>query len=303
MNKLYDLVILGNGIAGMTASIYAKRAGIDFALIGYDSGIHGQVDNAISIENYMAFPYITGFELGENFQAHIEKYGVSVLEHYISEIKKNENYYTVICEDGELFNAKSVIYALGCTHRKLNANISDDVWLNYCATCDGFLYRDKCVAVVGGGNSAFTEALYLSKICKSVNIVMCDDNITADAIEVDRVKNTNNISITMDFPVEMICKNSDHKLEMYSTGKDEIEVDGIFVAIGLKPQDVILPAELSLSDDSFIIGDESCRTNLDGFFVAGDARTKMLRQCVTASADGANAVASVIRYLSNSIDS
>lgn len=306
-----DLIILGNGIAGMTAAVYAKRAGLDFTLIGIDECIHGQVDNAISIENYLGFPFISGFELGSKFADHLRELSIEVVEDEVKTIYKyiDEKYkYPVFEITGEnnKYNSKSVIYALGCTHRHLNAEIGDNIHVHYCATCDGYLYNGKDVVVIGGGNSAFTEALYLSNICRSVLIVMCDENITADAIEVERVNNRDNITIIKNFPIGVIRNETGKFLELICTDKnstnvnDTIMTDGVFVAIGMKPVDVDMYVyDLVRDNAGFIVGDETGTTSSKGFFVSGDARTKKLRQCVTASADGANAVVSAIDYLNS----
>lgn len=303
----YDLAILGNGIAGMTAAVYAKRAGLDFIIIGQDTDLHGQIDNAISIENYLGLPFISGFELGNMFSDHLTKLDIDVTEDEIISVHKciDENYsypiFKIVCEYNKTYYAKSIIYALGCTHKHLNTNIIGNVKIHYCATCDGYLYKDKDVAVIGGGNSAFTEALYLSKICKQVAIVMCDSNITADRIEVERVENTDNITIIKDFPISDIKNESGKCIEIICANRDKsIMFDGVFVAIGMRPSNVALEVyDLMMYNEEFIFGDETGATSSKGFFVAGDIRSKKLRQCVTASADGANAVVSVIDYLNS----
>ena len=307
---IYDLAILGNGIAGMTAAVYAKRAGLDFILIGQDEDVHGQVDNAISSENYMGLPFVSGYELGELFSEHLAKLDIDTTEDEVISVYKYCNpmqsypLYDVSGEFNKIYCAKSVIYALGCTHKHLNVETVGNVHMHYCATCDGYLYKDKTVAVIGGGNSAFTEALHLSKICSHVFIVMCDDNITADKVEVDRVKSTQNITIAKNFPVGVIKDEGGKFLEVSCTAGhsphcgENIMVDGVFVAIGMQPTKVDLWIYDLVKDQyGFIEGSEDCKTSSDGFFVAGDARTKRLRQCVTASADGANAVVSAIEYL------
>lgn len=307
-----DLIILGNGIAGMTAAVYAKRAGLDFLLIGQDSDMHGQVDNAISIENYLGIPNVSGFELGNMFAQHLEEMGIEVIEDEIMSVFKKHcgptpyPTFEITGEFNKKYYAKSVIYALGCTHRHLNADIGDNVHVHYCATCDGYLYSGKDVAVIGGGNSAFTEALHLSNTCRNVLIVMCDENITADAIEVERVKHRENITIIKNFPIGVIRNENGKFIELICTDKnspnvnDTIMTDGVFVAIGMKPVDVDLYVyDLVRDSAEFIVGHETGTTSSKGFFVAGDARTKRLRQCVTASSDGANAVVSAIDYLNS----
>jgi thioredoxin reductase (NADPH) len=198
--------------------------------------------------------------------------------------------------------AKSVIYALGARHRELKCEIKDEIPIHYCALCDGTLYKDKNVAIIGGGDVAFTQAEYLSKICERVFIIMCDDNITASPSTAERVKNIDNVFITYNFPVHKIKKHnrvSHYELISNDTNEFSFFVDGIFVAIGMIPntQSIIITKPLVTDTFGYITTDENCKTACNGFFAAGDVRAKAVRQSITAAADGAIAVNSVINYL------
>ena len=159
-----DLIILGNGMAGMTAALYAKRANLDFDIIGKDSYDFGQIGNAILVENYPCSESKSGFDLAMSLHDQLEANGVEIKEHEVEDIFKFDNYYRIYCADGESFETKTIIYALGANHRELKT-IDQNVPVHYCALCDGTLYKDKRVAVIGGGDVAFTQAEYLSKIC------------------------------------------------------------------------------------------------------------------------------------------
>lgn len=306
-----DLIILGNGMAGMTAALYAARANLDFKLVGKDEFMFGQIGDAILVENYPCAGRLTGFDLAMKLHDQLEYVGVNVEEHEVKNIFKDNgnNCFVIEYDDGAIANAKTVIYALGASHRKLNCEIEEGIPIHYCALCDGAFYRDKHVAIIGGGDSAFTQAEYLSKICKGVQIMMCDDNITANEVLVARIKEIDNIRIHYNTPVDKICY---HNL---SDGKKTVHLDchdlednspyglsvngGVFVAIGMIPntQSIASSFPLIITTQGYIIADENCRTTIPGFFAAGDVRAKQLRQSITAAADGANAVQSVINYL------
>lgn len=297
-----DLIILGNGMAGMTAALYAKRANLDFKIVGKDEFDFGQIGNAILVENYPCAASQSGFDLAMKLHDQLVENGIEVEEHTISKIMQiSDGVLSIYYKDGTVDLTKSIIYALGARHRELKCEIEDGIPIHYCALCDGALYKDKTVAIIGGGDVAFTQAEYLSKICKRVFIVMCDENVTAAASTFERVKNIDNIDITYNFPILKISKNSLSE-EKYMLDNPKIGfllVDGIFVAIGMIPNtQSIVPSSPIITDTlGYIQADENCRTKIDGFFAAGDVRAKAVRQSITAAADGAIAVNSVINYL------
>lgn len=313
-----DLIILGNGMAGMTAALYAKRANLDFKIVGRDEYDFGQIGNAILVENFPCAASQSGFELASSLHDQLEANSIKVEEHEVIKITQAMiNHYGlgfhINYADGTNDFCKTVIYALGASHRKLNCEIEEGIPVHYCALCDGNLYKNKTVAIIGGGDVAFTEAEYLSKICKQVFIVMCDENITASPSITERVKNISNIDIYFNTPIDKICKDRDEKINICSTyvekqpfGEDIVkkrtfvfEKLGIFVAIGMIPNTKsIVPSSPIITDTlGYIQADENCKTKIDGFFAAGDVRAKSVRQAITAAADGATVVQSVINYL------
>lgn len=308
-----DLIILGNGMAGMTAALYAKRANLDFKIVGRDEYDFGQISNAILVENFPCVEPISGFDLAMKLHDQLEANEIKVEEHEVGVVSElEEGGFAVEYTDGTEEYARAIIYALGAKHRELNCEIEEGIPIHYCALCDGALYKDKTVAVIGGGDVAFTQAEYLSNICKNVMIIMCDENITASPSITERVKNISNIDIYFNTPIDKICRDRDGKINICSTyvekqpfGEDIVkkrtfvfEDLGIFVAIGMVPN----TAHINLSDvvnkDGYITALDTGISMLNpGFFAAGDVRTKMTRQALTAASDGANAVQSAIKYL------
>lgn len=313
-----DLIILGNGMAGMTAALYAKRANLDFKIVGKDEYDFGQIGNAVLVENYPCASSQTGFDLAMSLHNQLEANDIKVEEHEVISVEKTTGLlplpFIVEYADGTVDEAKSIIYALGATPYKLKCEIETGVPIHYCAICDGPLYKDKTVAIIGGGDVAFTQAEYLSKICKQVSIVMCDRNVTAAPCTFERVSKIKNIRIIYDFVINEIVTNKFYIVDNNNEGHrfiisrqvpDDgkarllgISADGIFVAIGMKPN--IAPLDIFLDcwdEKGHIITDNECGTKYPGLFAAGDIRQKQVRQAITAAADGAIAVQGVINYL------
>lgn len=298
-----DLIILGNGMAGMTAALYAAHAKLDFKIVGKDEFDFGQIGDAILVENYPCAQNLKGFDLAMSLHDQLFENNVQIEEHTVKFITQKDKYYIVEYDDGTSEETKTIIYALGAQHRQLNCLIEDNIPIHYCALCDGSFYKDKHIVVIGGGDSAFTQAEYLSKICKSVYILMCDENVTASPITFERVKNINNVRIVYNYPVDFVGNyrtfGEDKKYWIRSKKYDlGFVFDGIFVAIGMIPNTTPLKFfDLMCDQNRYIIADENGKTNYNGFFAAGDVRQKKLRQSITAAADGANCVQSVISYL------
>lgn len=317
-----DLIILGNGMAGMTAALYASRANLDFKIVGRDEYDFGQISNAILVENFPCIEPMSGFDLAMKLHDQLEANGIKVEEHEITRVSKQLGksitkghvpiFYKIGYADGTFDEAKTVIYALGARHRELNCEIEEDIPIHYCALCDGALYKDQTVAIIGGGDVAFTQAEYLSSICENVMIIMCDENITASSSIAERVKNISNIDIYFNTPIDKICKDRDGKINIYSTyvekqpfGEDIVkkrtfvfEKLGIFVAIGMIPNTAPIDVYDVVNKDGYITALDTGISMLNpGFFAAGDVRTKTTRQALTAASDGANAVQSAIKYL------
>lgn len=301
-----DLVILGNGMAGMTAALYAKRANLDFEIIGKNEYEYGQIADAILVENFPSIEPMPGFDLADKLHDQLISNEIKIQEHYISTIerKSDNGTFRIISNDGWYTDAISVIYALGCKHNELKCNNEANAPFHYCAICDGPLYKGKSVTVIGGGDAAFTQAEYLSNICEFVSIVMCDRNVTAFPSTFNRVSKIPNVQIIYDFPVSKIIWNE--KLQRYSLFCDNmpihsININGIFVAIGMNPntRDIITRPDINyiLDEQGYIISDIEGNTACLGFFAAGDVKQKRLRQALTAAADGANAVQLATQYI------
>lgn len=299
-----DLIILGNGMAGMTAALYAKRANLDFKIVGRDEYDFGQINNAILVENFPCVEPVSGADLAMKLHDQLETNGIKVEEHEITKVLKstlasNPKCYRVEYSDGKYDEAKSIIYALGARHRELDCEIYKGVPIHYCALCDGAFYKDKIVAIIGGGDIAFTEAEYLSKICREVCIIMCDHNVTASPIVFDRVSKIKNVQIYYDCPVTEISRDPSGVCWISCNGiMGPIFADGIFIAIGMIPNTEQIDKSLGiLNVNYYVSATDDCSTASKGFFAAGDVRTKKMRQAITAASDGANAVQSAINYI------
>lgn len=293
-----DLIILGNGIAGMTAALYAKRANLDFKIVGRDEYDFGQISNAILVENFPCVPPQPGMDLAMGLHEQLSNMGVEVEEHEVKEVlRESDGIYSIEYADETFDYAKTVIYALGASHRTLPIDTTN-VPIHYCALCDGNLYAHKTVAVIGGGDVAFTQAEYLSKICENVTIIMCDENVTAAPSTFDRISKIDNIEIIYNYPVESIDSYSNRWALL--NNENSIIVDGIFVAIGMTPNATPLKHSGVLLDrDGYIAAQAGTLESVTsaGFYAVGDVREKNVRQAITAAADGAIAVNSAMQYL------
>ena len=305
-----DLLILGNGMAGMTAALYAKRANLDFKIVGRGEYEFGQIENAILVENFPCIESQKGIDLAIKLHDQLESTGVEFEEYEIITVDykdSNRKDFAVTYADGSIDEAKAVIYALGASHRKLNCKIDKEIPVHYCALCDGNFYKDKVVAIIGGGDVAFTQAEYLSKICRLVYIVMCDENVTASPATFERVDKIDNIAIIYNYPISEIVRYENGKYGLYKENSGlsiysnaNVQADGIFVAIGMQPNTSPIKIPYVLNHLGYINANENGVTIIDGFFAIGDVRHKQVRQAITAAADGANVIQSVIQYLKES---
>lgn len=295
-----DLIILGNGMAGMTAALYAKRANLDFKIVGRDEYDFGQIGNAILVENYPCSDSKSGFDLAMKLHDQLNSNNIDIEEHEVIKVFRREECYIVLYKDGTWDESRTIIYALGASHRQLNCTIEAGAPIHYCALCDGSLYKDKDVAVIGGGDVAFTQAEYLAKICSCVTILMCDENVTASPTTFERVKNLKNVDIVYNHPIDLIKKNNERYWALYS-GNSFYQAQGIFVAIGMIPNtlSILEPGMADSQGYIYVYPDTLSSLYCPGFFAAGDNRQKKVRQGITAAADGAIAVNSVIEYLKN----
>lgn len=293
-----DVIVVGAGSAGLTASIYLKRAGLDVLVLeGLTPG--GKIINTPVIENYPALLNISGYDFTFNILEQIKKLDIEIKLEKVLNIKDLINKKQVITNKNT-YEAKAVILATGSTNRKLNLENEDNLigrGISYCATCDGNFYKEKIVALVGGGNTSFSDALYLSNIAKKVYIINRTDKLRAEEKLVEEVKQKQNIEIILNEEVTKIIGET--KLEKVILKNRELLLDGLFIAIGQIPEKLDFDIKLDKDKFGYIKSDESCITNILGVFVAGDSRSKELRQLVTAVSDGANAADAAIKYINS----
>jgi thioredoxin-disulfide reductase len=287
MNK-YDVLIVGAGPAGLTAAIYAKRAGCDVAVFE-ELMPGGQVATTFEIENYPGFPLIGGIELSMKFHDHAISAGVEIIYEAPTELDLHSNPKLVKCGE-RVYETCAVIIATGTKRRMLGVDGEKQFagrGVSYCATCDGNFFKGKDVAVVGGGNSAVEDAIYLSNLCNKVYLVHRRGEFRASQTLIDRLPASGNIELVLNSQVSKI--NGDNKVTSIQTQSKTIPVDGVFIAIGSDPQNALFANDpaLTLAPDGSIITDESCRTSIKNVYAAGDIRNKPLRQIITAAADGA----------------
>lgn len=304
MEKIYDLIIIGGGPAGLSAAVYAERAKLDMILLEKAPVSGGQVLSTYEVDNYPGLPGINGFDLGMRFKEHAEKLGATFLEDDVVSIEIDGDIKSVSTHEGT-YKAKTVLIATGAAHRKLGVPGEEELCgmgVSYCATCDGAFFKGRTVAVVGGGDVAVEDAIFLARLCDKVYVIHRRDEFRAAKTLVDSLKNCSNVEIIWDSVVEAI-KGEDEveglSLKNVKTGeRSELVLQGIFVAVGMLPNtEVFAGSGLALDAAGYVMAGEDCVTNIPGIFAAGDVRTKPLRQIVTAVADGANAVSSVERYL------
>lgn len=301
--KIYDVVIIGGGPAGYTAALYAVRAGLSAVVLErFSAG--GQMTQTQQIDNYPGFHEgIDGFTLGFNMQQGAERFGAEAKRAEVLSVSLKEKIKEIKTDSGDFF-AKTVIVATGAEHRHLGLENEDTLigrGVGYCAACDGMMYRGKTVAVVGGGNSAAADALLLSKICKKVYLIHRRDTLRATKIYHEPLMKAENVEFRWNSTVEELIfdkKIEAVKIKNTLTGEtEEICLDGLFISIGRKPEARLFEGQLETDKDGYIIADESTKTNIDGVFAVGDVRTKVLRQVVTAAADGAVAVHFAEEYI------
>lgn len=299
----FDAIILGGGPAGLSAGIYLARANVKTAIID-TSMIGGQPANYLEIENYPGFCSIGGYELMEKFEEHLDKFGVEKFE-------MQEIIFVDLCSEKKLikttdyiFESKTVIIACGASCKKLGIKGEKEFLgrgVSYCAICDGAFYQNKTVAVVGGGNSALEEALYLTKFAKKVYLIHRRNEFRADKIVQERVLNNDKIEVVLNSsPLEIYGNNTVEKLILKDTQTSEVSeiiVDGVFPYIGYSPNIECIAHQLQQDVNGFIITDETMKTSEKGVFAVGDIRKTPLRQVVTAVSDGAISAVYAGRYI------
>lgn len=299
--KMYDILIAGSGPAGLTAAIYAARANFSFIIAEKEFIGSGTVNSAEQINNYPGLQGISGLDLGEKLRSHATALGAEFKTAEITKLSREGEHFISSLSSGEIIESKTVLYAAGTRHRPLEISGAKLAGVSYCAVCDGALYRNKSVAVIGGGDTALADSLYLAKASSEVYLIHRRSEFRAAASLVEQAKNNDRIKIiTEAVPLRILGENKVSGIELKCGEKTEtVEVSGVFTAIGTIPNTEILKGTVELDSSGYIIADESGVTSLTGFFAAGDVRTKALRQIVTACSDGANCVNSIENYLMN----
>lgn len=302
MSNLYDIIIIGSGPAGLSAAIYAARAQLKAVIAEKEYMGTGQIAESERVDNYPGLFGENGFDLGERFRSHAEALGARFYEGEAMEITAENGGYSVSFSDGSTLKAKAIIYAAGASHRRLGIKGEDEFFgrgVSQCAVCDGAFYKDKIVAVIGGGDTALGDALLLSKIAKKVYLIHRRQELRANKSLQEQVRNTTNIELVLEaVPMEITGVKAVEKIVVEQNCSERIiEVDGVFVAIGSDPNTAILKGIADLDENGYVIADENGITSAKGIFAAGDVRTKRLRQVVTAVSDGANCVHSAEEYL------
>ncbi|HBF7897191.1 thioredoxin-disulfide reductase [Clostridioides difficile] len=299
---MVDIIVIGAGPAGLTSAIYAMRAGLSVTV--FEKNIYGgQVASTSEVENYPAVQKISGVEFSNNIYNQAVAQGVDIQFDEVEEINLEEKVKVVKTSSGE-HKAKTVILANGVERRKLGCAGEKEFTgrgVSYCATCDGAFFKDKEVAIVGGGNTALEDALFLANNCTKVYLIHRRDSFRGEEVLEKSVKARKNIEILYSHGVEKIeGEKTVSKIEVKNLKTEEkrtIDVSGIFIAIGLKPNNKMFENVLDLDEGGYIISDESCTTSVEGVYVAGDSRTKFLRQIITAASDGAIAAVQAANYI------
>lgn len=301
--SIYDLIIIGGGPAGLTAAIYAGRDGLDARVLA-GSLPGGQPANTAGVENFPGFPEgIEGPELAQRFRSQVENFGTEVVPETVTEVDLSTSPFTIQTEE-RTYQAQTVIVATGAEPRRLGVPGEDEFYgrgVSYCATCDGFFYRDKRVVVVGGGDSAVDEAIYLTKFASEVVIVHRRDRLRASEFFQERAFANPEISFAWESVVEEVLGDETVKgVRVRDVKTDEtsvIETDGVFVYIGMKPRSDLFAGQLEMDEQGYIISDRHQHTDVPGVFVAGDVQDPYYRQVVIAAGTGATAAMEVERFL------
>ena len=300
---IYDVIIVGGGPAGLTAAIYAKRAGLSMILLDPSPMSGGQIVKTYEVDNYPGLPGKSGMELGMAFRQHGEKLGA---EYRVESVKSIgvENGYKQVVTRKETYLAKTVILCTGAVNRKLGVAGEKEftgAGVSYCATCDGAFFRKKDVAVVGGGDVALDDAIYLSRFASRVYLIHRRDEFRGAQSLVDEASSKENVTFVMDTVVNQVdgenMVTGVETLNKKTGEKSTIPVNGVFMAVGTQPNTAGIEGLPDTDEKGYVIAGEDCVTSIPGIFAAGDLRTKQLRQVITAAADGANAITSVQNFL------
>ena len=297
---MYDIIIIGAGPAGLTAALYAARANKKVLILEAKT-YGGQIVNASLIENYPGIADISGFDYATNLYNQVKKLGCDIKYQTVIRIDDDN----MVVTNTDKYHAKAIILATGASNRKLNIPLEDKYvgkGISYCATCDGHFYKDRVVAVVGGGNTALEDAIYLSDLASVVYLIHRRDEFRGEGKYIDEINKKSNIKLILNSNVtKIIGEENLNSIEVTdnSNKKNIIDIDGLFIAIGQDPNNQIFKGLIDLDDNGYIISSDGVHTNRDKIYVAGDAREKDLRQLTTAVADGAIAATVAIKEINN----
>lgn len=300
---MYDLVIIGSGPAGLSAAVYAKRAGLNLVVAEKNPMSGGQILNTYEVDNYLGLPGINGFDMGMQFRSHADKLGVSFVETEVTGLSRQEDKW-IVHTAKEDWETRTVILATGAHHALLQVPGEEELTgmgVSYCATCDGAFFRGRTVAVVGGGDVALEDAIYLTRFCKKVYLLHRRDELRGTKVLQEELMSKENAEILYSHVVKEICGEGHVEklvIEDVKTGVcKDLAVDGAFIAVGIHPDSELVRDLATCDPAGYVVAGEDCATDAPGLFVAGDARKKPIRQVVTAVADGANAATSAGNFL------
>lgn len=292
---MYDLIIIGSGPAGLSAAVYGKRAGLKLLVLEKNPMSGGQVLNTYEVDNYLGMPGINGFDMGMQFRQHADGLGVEFREAEVSAIEDKGD-RKIIRTDQEELEAKAVILATGAVHAHLDVPGEEELsgmGVSYCATCDGAFFKGKIVAVVGGGDVALEDAIYLARTCEKVYLIHRRDELRGAAVLQEELKALPNVEILYSQVVEEILgEDAVEGLRIRNLKTDEtseLSVAGVFIAVGIRPGTELVRELTACDEGGYVLAGEDCATQIPGLYAAGDVRKKPVRQIVTAVSDGANA--------------
>lgn len=303
---LYDVVIIGSGPAGLAAAIYAQRAELNNLIIEKNPMSGGQIINTYEVDNYPGFPGISGFELADKFRSHCDGLGAQFVTGDVTKFEIVDGIKKITVDNKDVYEAKSVIIATGAAYRKLGVDGEQQLsgmGVSYCATCDGAFFRNKTTVVVGGGDVAVEDTIFLARLCKKVYVVHRRHEFRAAKSLCNRLLSMENVEIIWDSVVDKIEGSELVEAVQISNRETKeqrrIETDGVFIAVGNMPNSDVYKGIVEMDGAGYIVAGEDCETSVPGVFAAGDIRKKPLKQIITAAADGANAITAVEKYLNN----
>lgn len=301
---MYDTIIIGSGPAGLSAAVYGTRAKLNMLVLEQNFMSGGQLVNTYEVDNYLGLPGISGIDMGMKFREHAEHLGAEFVRAKVHAVRVNPDGTKTVEAESGTYETKTVILASGAHHRKLGSEGEERLagaGVSYCATCDGAFYKGSHVAVVGGGDVAVEDAIFLARGCKKVYVIHRRDELRAAKSLQEKLLSLENVEMVWDSVVDAIEGEEQVDSVTVSNVKDGkkqgIPVDGVFIAVGITPDSDLLKDIVEMDAGGYVVAGEDCETSVPGIFAAGDVRTKALRQIITAAADGANAVNGVQRYL------